>query len=360
MTTVPLATLDGSLPALRRGAVLAVLALALAVMFVVAVGMGPVSIGAAKVLAVLLDAAGLPSFGTIEERERAIIMAIRLPRACLAVLVGAGLALAGALLQGLFRNPLADPQLIGVSGGAAFAAVGTIVLGGTLLKPVTAMLGVYTLPVAAFLGCLTTTALMYRLSTIEGRTFVATMLLSGIAINALAMAGLGFFVFMSDDRQLRDITFWMMGSLGGATWKQVMTVAPFILLPCVLVPGLARALNAFILGERDAVHLGFDIEATKFAAIGAVALAVGAAVAVSGTIGFVGLVVPHLIRLLGGADHRLVLPGSALIGGVLLLAADLLARIAVAPAELPIGLVTSALGGPFFLWLLLSRRRTLG
>jgi iron complex transport system permease protein len=345
---------------LQRGAVLAALAALLVVVFVMAVGLGPVSIPPAKVVAILFDALGVPPGVEFEARERAIVWAIRLPRACLGVLIGGGLALSGALLQGLFRNPLADPQLIGVSGGAAFAAVATIVLGHSLLQPFTEAFGSYALPIAAFAGCLATTGLMYRLSTVDGRTFVATMLLSGIAVNALAMAGMGFFIFMSDDRQLRDITFWMMGSLGGATWVQVATILPFIALPGLFVAYLARALNAFILGEREAVHLGFDVETTKFVAIGAVALSVGASVAMAGVIGFVGLVVPHLVRLVAGADHAIVLPASGIAGAILILMADLVARTAVVPAELPIGLVTSAIGGPFFLWLLVSRRRDLG
>lgn len=345
---------------LQRGAMLAGLSALLALVFVMAVGVGPVSIPASRVVAILFDAAGLPLGIEFEARDQAIVWAIRLPRACLGVLIGGALALAGALLQGLFRNPLADPQLIGVSGGAAFAAVATIVLGHSLLRPFTEAFGSYALPVAAFAGSLVTTGLMYRLSTVDGRTFVATMLLSGIAINALAMAGMGFFIFMSDDRQLRDITFWMMGSLGGATWTQVATAFPFIALPGLLVAYLARALNAFILGEREAVHLGFDVETTKFVAIGAVALSVGASVAMAGAIGFVGLVVPHLVRLVAGADHSIVLPASGLCGAILMLMADLVARTVVVPAELPIGLVTSAIGGPFFLWLLISRRRDLG
>lgn len=348
-----------STASIRRGALLAGLAAALAAVFIIAIGFGPVPLGAPKVMAILLDAVGLPGPAEFSERERAIVLAIRLPRACLGVLVGAGLALAGALLQGLFRNPLADPQLIGVSGGAAFAAVATIVLGGTLLKPLISLLGGYALPVAAFLGCLATTALTYRLSTVEGRIFIATMLLAGIAINALAMAGTGYLIFMSDDRQLRDITFWMLGSLGGATWAQVLPVVPFVVLPAALAPRLARALNALILGEREAQHLGFDIETVKSITIAAVASAVGAAVAVAGVIGFVGLVVPHVVRLLLGADHRGVLAGSVLSGAALLLAADLVARLIVAPAELPIGIVTAVLGAPFFLWLLIRRRQDL-
>jgi iron complex transport system permease protein len=183
------------------------------------------------------------------------------------------------------------------------------------------------------------------------------MLLAGIAVNAIAFALIGVLIYASDDRQLRDITFWTMGSLGGARWVSVFVLAPLALVPLLLGRRLARALNALMLGEREAGHLGIDVERVKRLATIGVAVAVGGAVAVSGIIGFVGLVVPHLVRLMAGPDHRMLLPASALLGGALMLAADLAARTAVAPAELPVGLVTSLIGAPFFIWLLLSRGR---
>jgi len=185
---------------------------------------------------------------------------------------------------------------------------------------------------------------------------VATMLLAGIAINALAGAGTGLMIFLADDQQLRDVTFWTLGSLGGATWTVVGAVLPFLLIALVATPYLARALNAMLLGEAEARHLGVNTQRVKRLVIVLAALAVGAAVAVSGVIGFIGLVVPHLLRLAAGPDHRLLLPGSALLGGALLVLADLLARTVVAPAELPLGILTALVGGPFFLWLLLQRR----
>jgi iron complex transport system permease protein len=256
----------------------------------------------------------------------------------------------------MFRNPLAAPGLIGISSGAALAAVSVIVLGATVLQGFSQVFGIYTLPLAAFIGGTLTTLIIYRLSTVNGRTQVGTMLLAGVAINALAGAFIGLMTFLATDEQLRSITFWSLGSLGGATWRAVSMAAPLMLLPILIMPLLARPLNAMLLGEAAAGHLGINVETTKRLTILLAALAVGAAVSVSGTIGFIGLVVPHLIRLMAGPDHRYVLPGSALLGALLLLIADLLARTVAVPAEVPIGILTAVLGGPFFLWLLLKQR----
>jgi iron complex transport system permease protein len=199
--------------------------------------------------------------------------------------------------------------------------------------------------------------LVYRLATIAGQTIVATLLLAGIAINALAQAFSGFLTFYATDTQIRSLTFWKLGSLGGATWTSVLVAAPFVLLPLLLFPRLARPLNALLLGESEAGHLGFDVERVKRLVVVMVALVVGVGVALTGLIGFVGLVVPHLLRLMIGPDHRALLPGSALLGASLLVGADLVARTVVAPAELPIGILTAITGAPFFLWLLLRDRK---
>jgi len=289
-----------------------------------------------------------------------VLLSIRLPRAVLTVLTGAALGMAGAVLQGLFRNPLADPGLIGISSGAALAAALVIVLGG--LPPFGAFGAIlpYLLPLAAFGGSLAATVLVYRLARIGSRTDVGTLLLGGVALNAIAGAGLGFLIFASTDQQLRDLNFWLLGSLAGAAWRDLLLVIPLILVPLFWLPRLARPLNAILIGEAEAGHLGYAIESVKRQAVILVALAVGAAVSLTGIIGFVGLVVPHILRLLAGADHRMLLPASALLGAVLLLVADLLARTLVLPAELPIGVITSAVGGPFFFWLLLRRKWTRG
>lgn len=320
------------------------------------IGYGAVPIPLAQVIAVLLAQTGLELI-VIEPQYEVVILALRLPRTLLGILVGAALAAAGATLQGLFRNPLADPGLIGVSAGAALAAVAVIVLGGMGLAILPNWLSPFTLPMAAFAGSLITTAVVYRLATEAGRTIVTTMLLAGIAINALVGAGIGLFIFLADDQQLRTLTFWNLGSLSGATWPMLGAAALLIILPLLFIPRLARGLNAFVLGESEAGHLGFNTDRIKRQVVFYVALAVGAAVAVTGVIGFIGLVVPHLVRLTIGPDHRYLLPGSMLLGASLLLAADLLARTVVAPAELPIGIITALIGGPFFLWLLLQRRR---
>ena len=328
----------------------------LAVAFLLSVGIGAVAISPLQVLSILLERVGIAGLSTHESMQETVLLAIRLPRACLAVLVGAALAVAGASLQGLFRNPLADPGLIGVSTGAALGAAGVIVLGGSLSLGLSAAWLDLLLPLAAFAGGLGTTLLVYRIASREGRTEVATMLLAGIALNAIAAAAIGLLIFISDDQALRDLNFWLLGSLGGITWDRLLIAAPLMLAPAMALPLLARPLNGLLLGETEALHLGFDVERVKRIAILLTALAVGASVALTGVIGFVGLVVPHLIRLTLGPDHRLLLPASALLGAILLLLADLLARTVVLPAELPIGILTSCVGGPFFLWLLLRRR----
>ncbi|MDA4846044.1 FecCD family ABC transporter permease [Hoeflea poritis] len=295
----------------------------------------------------------------LSARNRIIINDIRLPRMVLGVLVGASLAVSGAVMQGLFRNPLADPGIVGVSAGASLGAVSVIVLGGTVLSPVTAFAGIYALPFAAFLGGLVSTFLLYRVSTRQGRTSVATMLLAGIALGALAMALTGILIYLADDQQLRDLTFWNMGSLAGATWSKVLAAGPIIVVVLASTSLLASGLNAMTLGEATARHMGLAVQRFKTTAIVVVAAATGAAVAVSGGIGFVGIVVPHLLRLLIGPDHRYLLPASALLGASLLLSADAVARTIVAPAELPIGIITAVVGAPFFLWILLRRRGVL-
>lgn len=289
-------------------------------------------------------------------RDILILSEIRLPRVVLGILIGAALAVSGVVMQGMFRNPLADPGLVGVSAGAGLGAVLVIVLGGTVLAPLTALLGIYALPLAAFGGGLITTAILYRVATSHGQTAVATMLLAGIAIAALAGAVTGVLTYLANDQQLRDLTFWGLGSLAGATWLKIAAAGPIILIGTVVAFTLHRGLNAITLGEATAHHLGVNVQALKLTAILAVAGSVGAAVAVSGGIGFVGIVVPHVLRLIIGPDHRYLLPASALLGAAFLLIADAVSRVIVAPAELPIGIITAAVGGPFFLWILLRRR----
>jgi iron complex transport system permease protein len=341
----------------RGPVVLVLLALLLVLAVILAIGSGASWLSPGKVIAVLFDAIGL-NIAPVGLRDQAVVLGIRLPRVMQGIMVGAGLALSGALMQGLFRNPLADPGLIGVSSGAALLAAVAIVLGGPLLLwlALPKLVLPFVLPVAAFVGGLVATLLIHQLARRDGETEIATMLLAGVAVAAIAGGGIGYLSFLSDDRQLRDITFWTLGSLGGASWSSVTTMALFMIPALTAAPLLANTLNALILGEREAGHLGINVERHKKLIIAVSALAVGASVAASGIIGFVGLVVPHLVRLMLGADHRYVLPGSALLGAALLLICDLVARVIVTPAELPIGVVMSAVGGPFFLWMLRRRR----
>nr|WP_246696086.1 iron ABC transporter permease [Methylorubrum populi] len=341
----------------RRGAIaiLAALGVVLFAILLLSLGLGAIRIPPARVLAILWQG-GAPEGGDPSlARDALVILNIRLPRTLLGLMVGAGLAVSGALLQGLFRNPLADPALVGVSAGAGLAAATVIVLGDRLLAALQGPMPYAVLPAAAFLGGLATTYGLYRVATRSGRTSVATMLLAGIALAALTGALTGLLVYASDDRQLRDLTFWSLGSLSGATWTKVATSAPAILPILVMVPFLGRGLNALVLGEAEAFHLGVAVERLKRLVILLVAVTVGAGVAAAGVIGFVGLVVPHVLRLLIGPEHRRLLPACALLGGALLVLADIVARLVVAPAELPIGIVTAIVGAPVFLWLLLGR-----
>lgn len=327
------------------------MAIVLLALLLVATALFSITSGASDVTAatVLRDLFGNSDAVTV--RDRIIIYDIRLPQLLLGILVGAALAVSGAVMQGLFRNPLADPGLVGVSSGASLGAVSMIVLGPTLLGPLNQALGTLALPVMAFVGGLVTTLILYQVATRHGRTSVATMLLAGIALAALAMAMTGILIFMADDRQLRDLTFWSLGSLAGATWSKIYAVAPIIIAALAVSPFLARGLNALALGEPTAHHMGVPVQRLKYAAILAVSAAVGASVAVSGGIGFVGIVVAHMLRLAIGPDNRYLLPASALLGASLLLLADSVSRMIVAPAELPIGIVTALAGAPFFLWI---------
>jgi iron complex transport system permease protein len=281
----------------------------------------------------------------VDPLVHSILINIRLPRVLFAAVAGAVLAATGAAMQALFRNPLAEPGLLGVTAGGALGAVSAIVLtagGFWLMAP------------AAFAGSLLATALAYAL----GRQVagVAGLLLAGIAINTIAASLIALLTALASDAQLRDLTFWSLGSLAGACWPSLVVLGPILAVGLVWLLCQWRAFNALLLGEREAMHLGWQVNRLRRQTIVVVALMVGPLVAVTGGITFVGLVVPHVMRLLLGADHRWLLVSSALGGALALTAADAVARVAMAPAELPVGLVTSLVGGPFFLWLLARRR----
>lgn len=344
---------------LARSPAVAIPALCLALLIAATVA---ATVGAAGIsFERLLAALGLVG-GDAEliARDRLVLWSVRAPRIAMAVIVGALLAVSGTIMQGLFRNPLADPGLVGVSAGGALAAATVIVFGERLLAATGIALPFAALPAAAFLGALTATAILYRIATREGRTSIATFLLAGLAIGALAMAGVGLLVFLADDRQLRDIQFWMLGSLGGASWDKVLILAPFAGLMLLSMPWIARRLDLLVLGEAEAFHMGVAVQWLKRGAVVLVAAAAGAAVAFAGVIGFVAIVVPHLLRLVIGPGHRLLLPATFLLGATLLLIADTFARTIAAPADLPIGILTALVGAPFFLALLLHRRSAFG
>lgn len=278
---------------------------------------------------------------------------VRFPRVALAILVGAALATAGAMMQGVFGNPLAEPAIVGVSPGAAVGASLVFVTGVSFAHE-------WTVPIAAFVTGLLTTLLVYALSRSGGRTEVVTLILTGVAVTAVAFAIVAFATFVASPEAREQIVFWQLGSLNGARWPAVTTVLPFVIVGLVVAVALARSLDLLALGDRAARHLGVDVERLRIVAIVAVALLVGSGVAFAGVIGFVGLVIPHLIRMVAGPGHRVLLPASALGGAVLLVGADLVARTAMEYADLPIGMLTALVGGPFFFWLLRRTRSRAG
>lgn len=343
---------------------LLVLSVALAILLVLYVASGPVNMSPQEVLQALLAGPDARFASTIslfaQSPNVAVVWDIRMPRALTCVLVGCALAVSGAIIQGLFRNPLADPGLIGVSSGSAVGA-GIAILGyGTfesLFSHLPAVLEGFYIPLFSVVGAFLVTSLVYRIGRMAVSTSMTTMLLTGVAINAIAAAALHFMTYLADDGKLRNITFWMMGSFSSSSWQNLMILAPCCLGLMLAARRLANPLNALLLGESEARHLGYSVTHTRRVVISIVALAVGVSVAFTGMIGFVGLVVPHLVRLSLGPSHHTLIPASALLGGCLMLCADWISRLIVSPAELPIGIVTAILGGPFFIYLILSQKR---
>jgi iron complex transport system permease protein len=326
-----------------------VLTVLLPVVVLVSLVIGTVNITISDALNALLGSATNQQIGTI-------LLDIRLPRILMAIFVGAVLASTGAVMQGLFRNPLADPSLIGVSSGASVGASLMIVTAGGFIQS-GALVGLSLVAVGAFVGGFTATLLVYRLATSGMGTSVTTMLLAGIAIAALAGALNSLLSYFSDNDMLRQISLWQMGNLSGASWLKVGIMGSAALLLLICFPRDSRALNALLLGESEARHLGIDVQRVKQRLILLTALGVGISVALAGLVGFVGLIIPHMVRLAIGPDHRWLVPASALAGATLLVIADSLARIVVIPAELPTGILTALLGAPFFVVLLLQQRK---
>ncbi|MFJ6896248.1 FecCD family ABC transporter permease [Streptomyces hokutonensis] len=328
------------------------LVLALLVLVPVAAGLGAYPIPVDDVLSSVQHRLGLGG-GALGRVPESVLWNVRFPRIVLALLVGASLGCAGALMQGVFGNPLAEPGVIGVSSGAAVGAVAVIALGLDFL-------GTWTVSAVAFVTGLATVLLVYAMSRSGGRTEVVTLILTGIALNAFAGALIGLFLFFADTAAVNQITFWQLGSLSQATWPKVLAVLPCAAVGLTLAPLYAGRLDLLALGERPARHLGVDVERLRLLLVLVIALLTAAAVSVSGIISFVGLVVPHLLRMAAGPGHRFLIPASALLGALVLLGADLAARTVAAPAELPLGVLTALLGSPFFFWLLRRTRRGQG
>lgn len=300
---------------------------------------------------------GLQPWNTdLPDHIQMVISQIRLPRTLLSMIIGAILALSGTVMQGLFRNPLAEPGIIGVSAGAALGAAIAIVLFSSVGSDYPLLMNVGTIPLFAFLGGLLSTLLVYALGSTKFGTSVSIMLLAGVAISALSGAGIGYLNFIADDQMLRDLSLWSMGSLAGATWSTITLAAICLCLLFLLFMKKVQPLNALLLGESEAGHLGVNTQRLKKQMIILTAAGVGITVSISGVIGFIGLIIPHLGRLVVGPDHKVLLPVSALLGALLLTAADMLARTLVTPAELPVGIVTAIIGSPFFIYLLFKQR----
>ncbi|GGD27347.1 FecCD family ABC transporter permease [Nocardioides daphniae] len=337
-----------------RRLVLGALAVMLLLAVVAAAGTGQLAIPVDEVVGSVLHKLGL-DWGALPTHPQgeATLWQVRFPRLVMAALVGAALACAGAVMQGVFGNPLAEPGVVGVSSGAAVAAAAIIVFD-------LATFGAWTVALGAFVGGLVTTFAVYLLARDHGRTEVVTLVLTGVAINAMAGAALAFLMFLGDTSAREEIIFWQMGSLNGSRNEQVALVLPIALVGIVASLLMARQLDLLALGDKAARHVGVDVEKLRVVAIVVVAVLTAAAVSFAGIIAFVGLIVPHLMRMVVGPGHRALVPASALGGAVLLVLADLWARTAIAYADLPIGMVTSLIGGPVFFWLLRRARRTAG
>jgi len=338
----------------KRSVVFALLFALLIGASILGISIGAVSIPPYEVIGIFLS--HIPGIGShfmsglIPEHET-IILTMRFPRVILAAFVGAGLALAGATFQGIFRNPMADPYVIGVSSGAALGAVSSILFQTIFNTSIP-----FGIPLFAFIFAVLTIFLVYNLARVGGKAPVMTLLLAGIAVSSLITALVSLCTFFSGD-QLHQVVFWLMGGLSGRGWDYVLMFIPYGVIGSTMVFVYARDLNAMLLGEEPAEHLGVEVERVKRRLLIAAALLTGACVSVSGLIGFVGLVIPHIVRMLFGPDHRILLPSVALVGAAFLLIADVLARVIIAPGELPVGIVTALVGGPFFIYLL-RRQKT--
>lgn len=335
-----------------------VLGILLLVTVIASLSLGAVSIGPGKVFAILAETIGIDTGISVDELDTQVLLTLRLPRVLLAVLVGTALAVSGVILQGIFRNPLVDSGLIGIASGASFFAALYILAGNSipfLLAGNTSL----TLAFVAFSGAVITTLIVYRISRFQHTIQITMLILAGVALNAIAGALTGLMTYLASESELRDLTFWTLGSLGGASWDGLAILAPFVILPGIFALRLSGALNAFALGEQSAYFLGIDTRRTKRIAFIAATAMVGASVSFVGAIGFVGLVIPHILRAITGPDHRTLIPLSALAGAVLLCLSDLISRTILLPTEVPVGIITALFGTPVLLIIIIRQKKRL-
>ena len=337
-----------------------VMPLLLAMISIISIAFGPVEISLKEMFEIifynlgLLDSNIAASFTQIQE---VVFLNIRLPRILLAIFVGVALGTSGAILQGLFRNPLVDPGFIGVSSGAAVGAMIAIMFSQVISYYFLDFLIPFILPLFAMTGAFSTTFLVYKMSKIYNKTNIMAMLLSGIAINALAGSIIGLFISISSDAQLRSFTFWTLGGLDSADWSIIYLSFFFIFIPFIMVYRMKNQMDVFMLGDAESQHLGLNIELLKKKIILISSIMVGISVSFTGMIGFIGLVTPHLVRLCIGPNHKYLIPGSALLGAILLTLSDFICKTVISPAQLPVGVITSAIGAPFFVWLIINQKR---
>jgi len=337
-----------------RAGILLALGLGLLGVIILATSLGTVSIPLGQVMGMIAHRLlGIsPSEAAAPSRQaEAIILQVRMPRVVTAAIVGCALAAAGTVFQGLLRNPMADPYIIGTSGGAALGATLALILPWHVI-----WFGFTLVPILAFAGAMGAVLVVYRVARVGPRTPVTTLLLAGFALSSMMAAAMSF-LMLASTRTLHRVVLWTMGGVSASGWSQILVVTPLVLIGMVLALLLAHDLNVFLLGEEQAAHLGVNVERRKLALLMVGSLLTAAAVSVSGLVGFIGLVVPHMARLLFGPDHRFLLPASALVGAIFLVLADLLARMLMSPAEIPVGIITALFGAPFFIYLLRRSRR---
>ncbi len=333
------------------------LSVILMISLIISARVGAVNISYSDIMTFLGHKLGITQDNNPDSIQQALFFQIRLPRVILCAFVGAALSVSGALMQALFRNPIVEPGLVGTSAGAAFGAAFVFVFGSSLAGPFADFIGPFLLPSFAFIGGLVATLLVYRLSSVFGKTNVNTMLLAGIAINALAIGGTGFFSYIAKDPQARSITFWNLGTISGADWPAVELVGASTIIGILVCIRYSKQLNALLLGETEAGYLGINAEKLKMKVILINTFIVAMATSIVGVIGFLGLIVPHLLRMMKSSDNRFLIIASALLGAILLNFADMVSRVLVAPSEFPIGIITAFVGAPVFLFILINNSR---